>query len=780
MLFRPQNSSARVAAPYPDQDKPALGRLISRSHAAFQISALLLALLLVALASRSSAAQSSNAPNAFAGLSAKPAFDCAKATSTAARIICIGPAGATADWDLNSAYWARYFTLQEGQRDQFAQALSQWFDSLGPACGIDDQQTDFFPDQQRCVLDAYKKRTVSYKSQLSGDALAESLLSPEQHAAIQQALIILGLLDDRADGLFGPHTRVAISRFQAQSKAPESGFLATQQRQTLLSPVSTVKPSEQVQHTTNPSSKDETIVETAAKPTEKAVTTVPPMGVTQSEIDRIYERGARDYKVAVLPRSDAIINGAQCSFLINSIDIGSGRTGAQTRITIRYAIICGSNSPSANAFSFDFTELGGAEIKADQPDGNNCFIYCKPGRQCMSYAGGKTGNFQESKFRNSKYCEIVSRTLAEVRTATIGQPSPSMSSTDDAPDTDCDTIFDSMRRSGGGSAHFNMNKLAIPACEAAVRQYPDSARLVYQLAHAYHTDAKYDAAMVQYGKAVELNRRAADQGNASAQYNLGVAYENGEGVPADHAQAVAWFREAAEQGDARAQVVLGSKYYYGQDVAQDYTEAVVWYRKAAEQDNADAQYNLGVTYQNGHGVARDFSQAIDWYRRAAGHGQIEAQRNLERLKPEVEDDTRREDGRKQGYQEITFEDFKLDGEKLAATNAKLMMRGIPKKFGDIDTLQPGLPGVFAARLLSTGIPLLAEDGTRDVRKIILECSGSFFDCFVTVIGHADICSQTNVYGTSKSVPCLAVEDGWRHEVIIDAPRPSCQFASTCR
>jgi len=47
---------------------------------------------------------------------------------------------------------------------------------------------------------------------------------------------------------------------------------------------------------------------------------------------------------------------------------------------------------------------------------------------------------------------------------------------------------------------------------------------------------------------------AAEQGFANAQYNLGVMYANGEGVPEDDKQAVKWFRLAAEQGNACSRV----------------------------------------------------------------------------------------------------------------------------------------------------------------------------------------------------------------------------------
>ena len=57
-----------------------------------------------------------------------------------------------------------------------------------------------------------------------------------------------------------------------------------------------------------------------------------------------------------------------------------------------------------------------------------------------------------------------------------------------------------------------------------------------------------------------------------------------------------WYRKAAEQNDAMAQYNLGCCYANGQGVAKDEVEAVKWYRKAAEQNNAMAQYNLGICY----------------------------------------------------------------------------------------------------------------------------------------------------------------------------------------
>jgi hypothetical protein len=109
----------------------------------------------------------------------------------------------------------------------------------------------------------------------------------------------------------------------------------------------------------------------------------------------------------------------------------------------------------------------------------------------------------------------------------------------------------------------------------------------------------------------------AESGHLRAQYNLGLMYDNGQGVEQDDAKAVYWYRRAAEGGHDGAQNNLGLMYASGQGVPRDDAEAVAWWRKAAEQGYAKAQYNLGVMYLNGWGTARDYVQAHKWFDLAA-------------------------------------------------------------------------------------------------------------------------------------------------------------------
>ena len=129
---------------------------------------------------------------------------------------------------------------------------------------------------------------------------------------------------------------------------------------------------------------------------------------------------------------------------------------------------------------------------------------------------------------------------------------------------------------------------------------------------------------LDYAEAARWYRMAAEQGNAVAQFNLGVMYANGHGVPQDDAEAVKWYRRAADRGEDRAQFNLGVMYANGHGVPQDDAEVMRWYRMAAEQGNALAQFSLGFMYAGGLGVPQDYVQAHKWYNLAAAQGHEDA------------------------------------------------------------------------------------------------------------------------------------------------------------
>ena len=100
-----------------------------------------------------------------------------------------------------------------------------------------------------------------------------------------------------------------------------------------------------------------------------------------------------------------------------------------------------------------------------------------------------------------------------------------------------------------------------------------------------------------------------------------------------------WFRRSplpdreatkvrADDGDADAQFSLGLKYATSEGESQDYSQAVQWYLKAADQSHALAQFNLAQMYAAGHGVPRDDGQALTWFQKAAQQGDAGAQHHL--------------------------------------------------------------------------------------------------------------------------------------------------------
>jgi TPR repeat protein len=131
---------------------------------------------------------------------------------------------------------------------------------------------------------------------------------------------------------------------------------------------------------------------------------------------------------------------------------------------------------------------------------------------------------------------------------------------------------------------------------------------------------------VDYARALEWYRKAADQGSPKGQYNVGWMFANGRGVPANDAEAVEWYRKSADQGYPDAQNDLGLMYDSGRGgLPKDDAEAVKWYRKAADQGSPAGQYNFGTMYDAGRGVPENNAEALKWYRKAADQGYAPAQ-----------------------------------------------------------------------------------------------------------------------------------------------------------
>lgn len=123
-------------------------------------------------------------------------------------------------------------------------------------------------------------------------------------------------------------------------------------------------------------------------------------------------------------------------------------------------------------------------------------------------------------------------------------------------------------------------------------------------------------------------RSAAVAGDATAQYEVGLRYANGDNVPQDLKQAAYWYGQAATQGLAIAQYRLAALYEKGRGVAKDDVLARRWYEQAADKGNIKAMHNLAVIYAEGRGTKQDFKTAARWFGEAADHGLGDSQYNL--------------------------------------------------------------------------------------------------------------------------------------------------------
>jgi TPR repeat protein len=171
------------------------------------------------------------------------------------------------------------------------------------------------------------------------------------------------------------------------------------------------------------------------------------------------------------------------------------------------------------------------------------------------------------------------------------------------------------------------------------------------------------------GLAISWWTKAAESGDAEAQWQLGLEYNSGERIKRDYLRAETWYRKAADQGYGPAQMnlanmltggyppivqdrieaarwlqlavdqntmgaasLLGHWYSAGIGVPQDDTQAAYWWRRAAESSRLDfdSEANLGRSYELGRGVAQDYTQAFFWYQKAASMSPF-AKQGLARL-----------------------------------------------------------------------------------------------------------------------------------------------------
>ena len=104
---------------------------------------------------------------------------------------------------------------------------------------------------------------------------------------------------------------------------------------------------------------------------------------------------------------------------------------------------------------------------------------------------------------------------------------------------------------------------------------------------------------------------------AAAQSSQSPGDDSRRGVPQDRAQAAAWYRKAAEQGDAQAQFNLGLMYRYGPGYSPNLERWVKAFDPAPGYARPTAQGNPAAKYNASSGIPKDYIEAHKWMSLAA-------------------------------------------------------------------------------------------------------------------------------------------------------------------
>lgn len=136
----------------------------------------------------------------------------------------------------------------------------------------------------------------------------------------------------------------------------------------------------------------------------------------------------------------------------------------------------------------------------------------------------------------------------------------------------------------------------------------------------------------RFKEAVRLWTPAANAGDPSAQFGLGMVYDLGQGVAPDDQAACDWYRRAGASGHAAAAFNTAVLYDNGRCGPRRADLAALWYARAAAAGHARAQFNIAQLYAAGDGVPRNPGLAASWFRVAAANG-IDAAVSRTQLQP---------------------------------------------------------------------------------------------------------------------------------------------------
>jgi TPR repeat protein len=118
--------------------------------------------------------------------------------------------------------------------------------------------------------------------------------------------------------------------------------------------------------------------------------------------------------------------------------------------------------------------------------------------------------------------------------------------------------------------------------------------------------------------------KARNQGDAEAQYQIGIVFNGGIGLDKNEDEAIYWFKKSADGNYYKSFWRVG--FYYR--MKENFNLAFILYEKGAERGCCYAQCSLGYFYSNGLGTAVNFEKAVYWFQKSVEAGNAVAMNNL--------------------------------------------------------------------------------------------------------------------------------------------------------
>lgn len=116
----------------------------------------------------------------------------------------------------------------------------------------------------------------------------------------------------------------------------------------------------------------------------------------------------------------------------------------------------------------------------------------------------------------------------------------------------------------------------------------------------------------------------------------GCKYYFGKETPVDFDRALNYFKKAADKDHAGALYNLGIMFLKGQGVTKDNEISIKYFEKAANEEHIDALFTLGKIHNNGTIVSKDNRKAMSFFKSACDKGDVEACKMLKNLQNELD------------------------------------------------------------------------------------------------------------------------------------------------